>query len=57
MFSTCVIKDKLDELRFVHYDFFYGEICPKLGEKAPDFNRYFNYFLLNQDVREICKIV
>ena len=50
-------KTKLDDLRFTHYDFFYGEIRPKLDEKGPVFLRFLNSFLLESDVRDICKMI
>ncbi len=48
-------KTKVDDLRFIHYDFFYGEICMILNVSSPIFPLF--SFLPEKDLREICQIV
>ena len=55
MFSICKRKDELDELNMLEYNFFYGEVRPELDEKTPVLLRFPDSFLLERDVRDICK--
>jgi hypothetical protein len=55
MFSTCIIKDKLDKLIIFDCNFFYGEVRPELDEKMPVLLYFPDSFLRKQDLRDICK--